>query len=374
MKFKIRKQNILNVLSRVQGITSRKSNLAITENILIQSRDNKIHIAATDLETGFEGNYASEVETDGIVTINSKKIFEIVKNFPDDEINIEELNNKMLKIGNESVLYHILGLNADDFPEIPKVDEDVNFISLNSNSLKQMIEKTIMIHASSEEKRAHILGVKLDYLEEDNSPILRMISTDGKRLSKADCFEGIEKINDFGNIAVIIPKKGLQEVIKFLESEGVVQIGVKNNNFIVKKENETIIINLLEGNFPEYGDIFSVENDKIVEVDKNSFRMMLKRMSILTSDDYKGVIFRFEDNKLTIRAANPDLGDSKEDMNIQFKSTPIEVAFNPQFFIETLNFIDKEKVILRIIDDEHPCFIQGENDKSFISVIMPMKI
>ncbi|MBA4366468.1 MAG: DNA polymerase III subunit beta [Desulfobacterium sp.] len=374
MKFKIRKHDILNVLSRVQGITSRKSNLAITENILIQSRDNKIYIAATDLETGFEGNYVSDIESDGIITINSKRIYEIVKNFPNDEINIEELNNKMLKIGNESVLYHILGLNADDFPEIPKVDEDVTFISLNSNGLKQMIEKTIMIHASSEEKRAHILGVKLEYIEEDNKPILRMISTDGKRLSKADCFEISEKFNNFENSTVLIPKKGLQEVIKFLESEGNVKIGVKNNNFIVKKENETIIINLLEGNFPEYGDILSVGDDKIVEVEKNSFRMMLKRMSILTSEDYKGVIFRFEDNKLTIRAANPDLGESKEDMNIQFKSTPIEVAFNPQFFIDTLNFIDKEKVILRIIDDEHPCFIHGENDKSFISVIMPMKI
>jgi DNA polymerase III subunit beta len=374
MKFKIKKQDIVNVLSRVQGITSRKSNLAITENILIQSRDNKIIIAATDLETGFEGIYDSDIESDGIITINSKRIYEIVKNFPNDEINIEELNNKMLKIGNESVLYHILGLNADDFPEIPKVDEDITFINLNSNGLKQMIEKTIMIHASSEEKRAHILGVKLEYIEEDNKPFLRMISTDGKRLSKADCFEVNEKVENFENNTVLIPKKGLQEVIKFLESEGDVKIGVKNNNFIVQKENETIIINLLEGNFPEYGDILSVGDDKIVEVEKNSFRMMLKRMSILTSDDYKGVIFRFEDNKLIIRAANPDLGESKEDMNIQFKSTPIEVAFNPQFFIDTLNFIDKEKVILRIVDDEHPCYIQGENDKSFISVIMPMKL
>ncbi|MFH2065816.1 MAG: DNA polymerase III subunit beta [Pseudomonadota bacterium] len=374
MKFKINKHNILNVLSRVQGITSRKSNLAITENILIQSRDDKIFIAATDLETGFEGTYVSEIESDGTITINSKKIYEIVKNFPSDEISIEEMDNKILKIGNETVLYNILGMNANDFPELPQIHNDITFLNINSYDLRQMIEKTIMIHASGDEKRAHIIGVKLEFLKEDNTPVLRMISTDGKRLSKADCTDIQNNLDISEKDTVLIPKKGLQEVSKFLESEGKIKIGVKNNNFIVKKENETIIINLLEGNFPEYGDIFSVGDDKIVEVEKEAFRMMLKRMSILTSDDYKGVIFRFEDNKLTIRAANPDLGESKEDMVIKFKSTPIEVAFNPQFFIDTLNFIYTDQILLKIIDDEHPCFIQGENDNSFISVIMPMKI
>lgn len=374
MKFKINKHNILNVLSRVQGITGRKSNLAITENILIQSRGDKIFIAATDLETGFEGTYVSEIESEGTITINSKKIFEIVKNFPSDEISVEEMDNKILKIGNETVLYNILGMNANDFPELPQINNDITFLTINSYDLRQMIEKTIMIHASGDEKRAHIIGVKLEFLKEDNIPVLRMISTDGKRLSKADCTDIQNSLDIPEKNTVLIPKKGLQEVAKFMESEGRVNIGVKNNNFIVKKENETIMINLLEGNFPEYGDIFSVGDDKIVEVEKEDFRMMLKRMSILTSEDYKGVIFRFEDNRLTIRAANPDLGESKEDMIIKFKSTPIEVAFNPQFFIDTLNYIYSDQILLRIIDDEHPCFIQGENDNSFISVIMPMKI
>jgi DNA polymerase-3 subunit beta len=374
MKFTIKKQNILNVLSKVQGITSRKSNLAITENILIQSRKDRIFVAATDLETGFEGIYAADIEDEGTITINSKKIYEIVKNFPNDEICIEEMDNKVLKIGNESVLYNILGMNADDFPELPKIDDDITFLKIDSYDLRQMIEKTIMIHASSDEKRAHISGVKFEYLTAESTPVLRMISTDGKRLSRADCLNTTDKLDMAENETILIPKKGLQEVVKFLESEGEVKVGVKNNNFIVKKEHEIIIVNLLEGNFPEYGDIFSIENEKMVEVDKEAFRMMLKRMSILTSDDYKGVIFRFEDNRLTIRAANPDLGESKEDMTITFKSTPIEVAFNPQFFIETLSFIHSDKIIVKIIDDEHPCFIQGENDDTFISVIMPMKI
>ncbi|MFO7559691.1 MAG: DNA polymerase III subunit beta [Desulfobacterales bacterium] len=373
MKFTIKKNDIIGVLSRVQGITGRKSNLAITENVLIQANRDKIFIAATDLETGFEGTYPSKIESDGIVTINSKKLYEIVKNFPLDDIGFEEVENRWLKIGNENVLYNIVGMNSDDFPEIPHIDE-ISFLDINSYDFKKMIEKTVMINASTEEKRAHILGIKFECVEDEGEAILRMISTDGKRLSKTDYFNIEKKAAFFEKETVIIPKKGLHEVGKFLDHEGTIKIGIKDNNFIVKKENETIIINLLEGEFPEYGDVISVGDVNIVEVDKNSFRMMLKRMSILTSEDYKGVIFRFEKDRLVIRAANPDIGESKENMNIDYTGDPIEVAFNPQFFIDTLSFIDSDQIFLRIKDDEHPCFIQGKNDKSFLSVIMPMKI
>jgi len=373
MKFIIKKNDIIDVLSRVQGITGRKSNLAITENILIQARSNKIFIYATDLETGFEGSYPSKIESEGIVTVNSKKIYEIVRNFPSEDISFEEIENRWLKIGNKNVLYNLVGMDTDDFPEIPHIEE-LNFISINSYDFKKMIEKSVMIGAPTEEKRAHILGVKFECMEDEGKTVLRMISTDGKRLSKTDNFNIEEKNDILEKNTVIIPKKGLNEVGKFLDQEGTIQIGIKQNNFIVKKENETIIINLLEGEFPEYSDIISNGNNYIIEVDKHSFRMMLKRMSILTSDDYKGVIFKFDKNRLVIRTANPDIGESKENMNIDFKGDSIEVAFNPYYFIDTLNLIDSNQVLLKIKDDEHPCFIQGKDDKSFLSIIMPMKI
>ncbi|MCP4763717.1 MAG: DNA polymerase III subunit beta, partial [archaeon] len=187
-----------------------------------------------------------------------------------------------------------------------------------------------------------------------------MLSTDGKRLTKTDYFYLDQKFGLPPGESIIIPKKGLNEVGKFLETEGLVQVGMQNNNFIVKKENETIIISLLEGEFPSFDDIISVGEDIIIELDKESFKMMLRRMSILTSDDYKGVYFIFNDDKLVIKTANPDIGESKEEMIIQYKEQPIEVAFNPQFFIDALNFIESDTVYLNIRDEEHPCLIQGE--------------
>ena len=166
----------------------------------------------------------------------------------------------------------------------------------------------------------------------------------------------------------------MNEVAKFLDYSGIVQIGFKKSNFIIKKESETIIIRLLEGDFPEYMGIITKGKSHTIQMDKHLFLMMLKRMSILSSEDYKGVIFSFSDDRLFITTTNPDIGESKEDMEIDFQGDSIEVAFNPRYFIETLSVIDSEKVVVHIIDKEKPCFIEGENDDTFLSVIMPMRI
>jgi DNA polymerase-3 subunit beta len=172
----------------------------------------------------------------------------------------------------------------------------------------------------------------------------------------------------------MVPKKGLIEVGKFLDDEGKVKIGFKENNFIVQKDSETLIILLLEGDFPEYGDIILKKGGKSIIFDRQRFLMMLKRMSILSSEDYKGVIFNFEKNQLVITSTNPDIGESKEDMEIKYDGDSITVMFNPKFFIETLNVIDDDNVVLNIVDEEKPCLIEGENDKTYLSVIMPMRI
>lgn len=372
MKFTVNKSDILDILSKIQGLTGRKSSLAITENVLIRSVDSGISLVATDLETGFEGFYHAKMESEGIIAINARKLFEIVRNFPSDEILINEVENRWIEIGNENVQYHIVGMNPDDFPDNPYIEE-VAFFEVDSNAFKKMIDKTVMITGASDDKRAHVIGIYFEKIINADEKIVRMVSTDGSRLSKVDYL--YEKDSEPPiEAGIIIPKKGLNEVSKFLGSEGTVQVGVKDNHFIIKKDNETITIRLLEGDFPEYDEIITRSDGHVIKMDKQLYLMMLKRMSILSSDDYKSVIFNFENDKLVITATNPNIGESKEDMAIDFEGEPIEVAFNPKYFIETLNVIEEDNVLINIIDEEKPCLIEGENDKSFLSVIMPMKI
>jgi DNA polymerase-3 subunit beta len=372
MKATINKNLVLPVLAKIQGLTGRKTNLAITTNILIQTGESGISISATDLETGFEGFYPAQIETQGIIAINARKLYEIVRDFPSEDIYVNEIENHWIEIGNQNVEYHIVGLNPDDFPEIPKI-EDIEFFEIEAASFAKMIEKVVIISGASDDTRAHITGIYAERIEQENKKIFRFVSTDGSRLSMADCLFDKE-FNMPAGSNVLIPKKGLVEVAKFLDAEGTVLIGIKDNNFIVKKEKETLIIRLLEGDFPEYSDIVVKKDGTDIQLDRQLFLMMLKRMSILSSDEYKGVIFNFSENKLLINSTNPDIGESKEDMEIDYKGDTIEVMYNPKFFIDTLGVIDEDNIILNIIDEEKPCKIEGENDKTYLSVVMPMRI
>jgi DNA polymerase-3 subunit beta len=373
MKFTVKKSVILNVLSKVQGLAGRKTNLAITTNVLIVASDSGIVIRATDLETGFEGFFPAEVESEGTIAINARKLFEIVRDFPSDDIHINEVENHWIEIGNKNVEYHLVGMNPEDFPEIPQFEE-IQYFEIETAGLDRMIERTVYIGGAPDDKRAHIIGLYLETLQEDERKVLRFVSTDGSRLAKVDYIYNSEV--ELPSVeGILVPKKGLYEVSKFIDPAGSVKVGIKDNNLVVKMENETIIIRLLEGEFPQYEDIIQKNSESItMSFDRQLFLMMLKRMSILSTEDYKSVIFNFVNDKLLITSTNPDIGESKEDMAIEFSSDPIEAAFNPRYFIEALNVFDSATILVDIVNDENPCVLTGEKDPGFLTVIMPMRI
>ncbi|MFO7964802.1 MAG: DNA polymerase III subunit beta [Desulfobacterales bacterium] len=373
MKFKINKIDFQNILSKIQGLTGRKSNLAITTSALIQSIPEGIKITATDLETGYEGFFPAEVTAEGSVAINSKKLLEIVREFPNENIVLHEVDNHWIEIGTKKVEYHIVGMDLNEFPTFPQI-EDVPFFKINAKNLKDMIEKTIVISYSGDEKRAHIIGLYFEIVNTESEKMVRLVSTDGNRLSTADCrFDG--KVRMPESSGYIVPKKGMGELSKFIDSEEDVDIGFKENHLVLKKNKETIVIRLLNGDYPQYRDILAhKESGNIIEFSKLDLLMMLRRMSILSSEDYKGVIFKFSHNGLVVNSTNPDIGESKEEMEIIYDGNLIEVAFNPRYFIEALNCVKDDQVYMNILDEEKPCFIEGKEDKNYLSVIMPMRI
>ncbi len=372
MKFIVEKNEIMEALNGLQGITGRKSSLAITENVLIRASANTITLSATDLETGFEGVYPASVEIDGVAAVNARRLNEIVRTAPMEQLKFQEIENRWIEISSGNAEFHLVGMNAEDFPEIPKISE-VEFLKINSAYFKGMIEKSVSISVPGDEKREHMIGVLLEYIIQGNDNIIRMVSTDIKRLAKIDyiCDPSV----DFNpGLRVIIPKKGLAEVNKFLESKGDVLIGVKGNHFIVKKENETIITNLLEGEFPDIHEllIFDVTND--IEFDKDLLLMTLRRMLIITSEEYRGVIFKFADNELTLRAVNPTVGEAKEILKIDYNREPVETAFNPKYFIDAIGFIEDEKVLINIKHKKTPAIIRGKDQMNYLNIIMHMKL
>lgn len=371
MKFSVDRKRISEVLALIQGLTNRKTTLAITSDVLIKAEGSYITVTANDLETVFQGRYEAEVESDGIISINAKKLYEIVREYPDALIPVNEIENRWVEIGTGNIQYHIVSSDHENFPEHPVIDE-VPSVEMESAALKKMVEISASINFSQEEKRPYVLGALLEKTEAQEKPVLRMVSTDSKRLYSFDTpYSGDLQIPEQG---IIIPKKGLLELGRFLSALGNVQIGIKNNHFVVTRDDESMMIKLLEGDYPDYRRVLNTDSFTAIEMNRVMFLMMMKRMSILVSDDYKSVILNFMENRLTVTITNPEIGESKEEIVIGYLGESVESAFNPKYFIDALNAFKGDNVVVNIKDKRNPCIIKGNGDMNFVCAIMAMSV
>ncbi len=371
MEFKIKKETILDALTKVQGITGKKTNILITSNVLVSAKESSISIRATDLEMAFRASYEAEVLGEGSTAVPSRKLYEIVRAFPSDIISIKETENKWMQIEDKKIEYKIVGMEPDDFPNFPDIS-GVEFFEMDVNILKNMINKTIY-SVLGDEGRVQLSGICFESLTTGKNKTIRMVSTDGHRLSKIDYVIEDDKGLTLKK-GVIIPKSGIVEVLRILEGAGSVDIGFKDNNFVVQKDEEVLIIRLVEGEFPDYDMVIPKIGGKEMKVQKDDFLMMLRRMSILSSDKYPGIHFKIDKEELVATVTNPEVGESKETISVSYEGSPLELAFNPRYFMEALSSMDSEEIVVRLKDEVNPCIIEGVSDPGFLSVIMPMRV
>lgn len=377
MKFKIKKEIFLDGLTKVQGLTGKKSNLAVTSNVLLSieqsTGQSTLSLAATDLEIAFRGNYKAEIEQEGATLIPSRKLYEIIRNFPSDTVTVKELENKWIQITDKELEYNIVGMETSDFPDLPDI-EGVPLFKIDADILKEMIEKTIYA-VSTDEGRTQLSGIYFETVSEDDNRKIRMVSTDGHRLSKIDSLYRQAKDGDFTlEKGVIIPKAGVVEILKLLEGGDRVYIGCKGSNYVVKKGDEYLIVRLIEGEFPDYKMVIPKETHSELKVNRDTFIAMLKRMSILASDRYKGVHFKISKNRIESSISNPEVGESREVIAAELIGDELNIGFNPRYLIETLNAMKSDEIIIKFTDEINPSVIEGKDDKGFLSLIMPMRI
>ena len=371
MEFKVNKESLLDALTKVQGISGKKTNILITSNVLLSAKDSALFLRATDLEMAFKTRLESEVEKEGSTAVPSRKMYEIIRAFPSDVLAVKETENKWIRIADDKIEYNIVGMEPTDFPGFPDVS-GAKLFDIDSELLKKMINKTIY-SVLGDEGRAQLSGICFESLKVDDANKIRMVSTDGHRLSMIDQVVDTEKGISLEE-RVIIPKSGIAEVLKVIEGGGSVQIGFKDSNFVLQKGEEILIVRLIEGEFPDYNMVIPKAGANEMHVKKDDFLMMLRRMSILSSDKYPGVRFKIDKAQLEAKTTNPEIGESKEVISVSYGGDPLQVAFNPRYFTETLGSMESEEVVVKFKDEVNPCIIEGKNDPDLISVIMPMRV
>ena len=365
MKFSIAKETFLRELQILQGIVEKRNTMPILANILMNVQANDIEMTGTDLEVGMRTHLAAEIEKTGAITVNGKKIFEIVKSLPEGQTVEVELKDETIEIRSGASEFKILCLAKEDYPQVPDGRFEKS-IKLPLQDVKDMIDR--VFYAITQEQRYYLNGALLSLKNRQ----MELVSTDGHRLSYTKKAEDGLKIDK--ELSVIVAKKTLSEIRKF-EDEAV-EFDLDENNLFFKVGPRTLISRIIESKFPNYQAVIPKDNPGRLVIAREELAGAIRRVSLLSAERSKGIKFTVEKNKLRLFSSNPEIGEARDRLTVEYKGQDLEIGFNAQYLLDFLTAVGSEKIVFEIKDENSAVLLRPESEEAIttIYVLMPMKI
>jgi DNA polymerase III subunit beta len=371
MKLKIKKEEILKGLQRIQGVVEKKNTMPILSNMLLTAEGGSVEIIATDLEIGLRGRYAAEVEKPGSVTVSAKKMYEIVRELPTEEVQIKVEDGNWVKIISGQSQFKLVGLPKDEFPSLPDVAEE-GMIVIDGTMLRNMIKKTL--YSVGENDARYVLnGLFLHMTQVKGGLNIRMVGTDGHRLSM------IDRIIDANHKeeSIIIPKKAMMELRRLLEEDSPnteLRLGFSKNHALFKRDGLVMVSKLIDGNYPNYLQVVPAKSTKKVTISKEVIAHAVKRVSILSKEKTNAVKLQLERNRIILSTNNPEIGEASEELAVDYAGEGISIGFNSRYLMDVLMAMDREHIAIELNDPLSPCLITEEGDEHYKCVVMPMRV
>jgi DNA polymerase-3 subunit beta len=366
MKFSIKRDDILSELQLLQGIVEKRNTMPILANILINATQNEVELIGTDLEVGLKTHFPAQIEETGSLTISGKKLFEIVRSLAEEkQVLFNESKDLMMEITSGESEFKVLCLSKEDYPQVPEPKFEKNIV-LPLEKMKEMIDRVYF--AITQEQRYYLNGALM--LLHDGQ--MELVSTDGHRLAYTRLpIEG-QKIE--GEIKEIVSKKTLNELRKF-EDESV-EFDQDENNLFFRVKNRTLISRIIEGKFPNYEAVIPKENPYRLEVPREKIVDAIKRVSLLSTERSKGVRFNIESNQIKLFSSNPEIGEARDRVEVDYQGEGMEVGFNSQYLIDFLATVKSKTVMIELKDENSAVLMRPSEDDNikYLYVLMPMKI
>lgn len=372
MKFEIQKSDFLKLLQKTQNIIEKRNTMPILSNALLVAKGDRLRIFATDLEVSLQDEAIAKVLEEGEIAVSAKSLFDLVKELADGPVSVIRKNNNWLEVRSQKAVFNIVGSAPEEFPAFPKY-ETKEFVSVQGEVLEDMIEKTIY-SVSNDETRYHLNGVYFERLTDESGINFRMVATDGHRLSLID--KKVEMASPKKKAeGVIIPKKGLHEIKKLLESEGgTLEMAFEGSHLIIKKETAVLLIRLIDGKYPNYQQLIPARLLKRIAVSKENLLSCLRRVSLLSNQKSKGITLSISKNSMEIYSNNPEIGDAKEEIDVKYSGDALKIGFNAKYLMDILNNIEDEEIDIELNDQLSPGILRPANDSGYTCVVMPMRI
>ncbi|MBU0566674.1 DNA polymerase III subunit beta [bacterium] len=364
MKILFQREDFFNILHALSGVVSQNPTMPILSNFLLKALEDELVLEATDLNMSLSIRMPAEVIICGEIVLPVKMIQEIIRELPEDKINLEVKEGDKVEITCQKAIFHLTGLSKDDFPVFPSLEEEVS-ITLPTLILKDMIKKTIFC-AATDEMRTILNGADLKIL---NNKII-MVATDGNRLAfieKEIEGTGVEK-------EVVIPTKTLNELVKII-NEDKIDLKIGKNRVSFSTTSSILSSRLLEGDFPDYSKVIPKGETKDIKVETIEFINSVRRVATMTLEKSNTLKFTVKPDKLKIEVATPTVGEAEEEINVSYQDEEMEMGFNYKYLLEVLRRIKTEETLIFLTSPNIPAlFKPTEENPDYFFLLGPTKL
>lgn len=357
---------LLEALSMAGNVVSGRTPKPVLQCVRLVAQNNELTITATDLEVAVVFHDSQvEIEKPGEVVVPADKLRDIVRESVDETLSLE-LAGEILQVKGRDSVFKVFTQQADAFPPIPSFDEDSQF-KIVGGQLKRMISQTIYA-AAKEASRYAFNGILLSI----KGSRVSFVGTDSRRLAQSlgDLTPGEKPMEKEGQLA-IIPAKTLGLIEKLVsDPEELVGFKVTENQIMVKTSHAMLASTLIEGQYPPFEDVIPKNADKKMTAGTADFLSAVRRASLMTNEESKGLRLAFSATGLVISGQSPSAGEATVNFSCKFDGLDVTIGFNPGYLIEALKVVDSDEVMIELTDPKRPGVLKAGSN--FLYVIMPV--
>ncbi len=367
MKFSIKREALLKPLNLVAGVVERRQTLAILANVMLVLDDDHLSLTGTDLEVEIVGRtQLEEIGESGEITVPARKLLDICKSLPEgSEIELTVKEQKVVVRSGRS-RFTLASLPASEFPNVEEGPKDFELIVLQ-RQLKRLIDRTSFAMAQ-QDVRYYLNGM----LWEASKNQLRAVATDGHRL--ALCNLDIEGPVD-QPYQMIIPRKGVNELVRLLTDEGdTAQIVFGSNHMRATTAEFTFTTKLIDGKYPEYDRVIPKGGNKTVFGSRQELKQAFARTAILSNEKYRGIRLILTNGNLQLLANNPEQEEAEEEVLVDYQGEELEIGFNVSYLVDVLSVLTEETAKITLSDSNSSALVEEAQDGDSVYVVMPMRL
>ena len=372
MKLSMSCSDLQNALNHVHNVVEKRTTIPILSNVLLKAHGGTLELTATDLDIEAVDIADATIEQEGAITAPAQTLAEVVKKLPslvDIHLETEPESNQLIITSGKS-RFELPTLSSNDFQSMGDQPMTASF-TIAAKALRRLFDKT-KFSISNEETRYYLNGIYLHVFAGTEGPLLRAVATDGHRLALAEmpAPEGLTSLE-----GVIIPRKAVVESLRLLDGlESDVSVSVSNNIYVLKAGRAVLTSKLIDGSFPDYRRVIPQNNPSLMEVDKKAFTQAVDRVATISTERSRSIKLTLSEGLLVLAVNQIDSGKSREEVEVDYSATPIEIGFNARYIAEISQNISGEKIHYAFADSASPVLVTDPEDANVRFVIMPLRV